>query len=183
MAGWLHVITGPMYSGKTEALIREVRLYDIRGFNPILFRPAMDIRTGAVTSRAGNSWAGIPLSLEDLYRFPDLTDNRLVAFDEAQFFNEELPYVVDLLLSVGKRVVVSGLDRDFMWRPFGPMENLLTQADQVDKLTAICFVCKGPASLTQRLIDGKPAKSTDPTILLGGMGDDTYEARCRDHYE
>lgn len=186
MSGWIHVITGPMYSGKTEALLRYVRRYDIMGKKLLLFRPQIDTRTKEVYSRAGMSFPAIPIinsaailnTLDDYSVYIDM-----VAIDEAQFMDDELADVCEWLANSGRRVLVSGLDRDFLRRPFGPMERLLTYADQADKLSAVCFTCKGEATLTQRLIDGRPATSDDPLILVGGMGDDTYEARCREHHE
>lgn len=186
MSGWIHVITGPMYSGKTEAFLRLVRRYDIRGQKQLIFRPQLDNRTKEITSRSGVSFPAIPINHSS--SILDEIDSHLlkieaVAVDEAQFLDDELADVVEWLANSGRRVLVSGLDRDFLRRPFGPMERLLTYADQVDKLSAVCFTCKGEATLTQRLIDGRPASPSDPLILVGGMGDDTYEARCREHHE
>jgi len=175
-----------MYSGKTEALLRIVRRYDIMGNKVLLFRPALDNRTADVQSRAGVSLPAIPIhhssSIIDEIE-SHLLKIHMVAVDEAQFFDDELADVAEWLANSGRRVLISGLDRDFLKRPFGPMERLLTYADQVDKLSAVCFTCKGEATLTQRLIDSRPASPSDPLILVGGMGDDTYEARCREHHE
>jgi thymidine kinase len=110
-------------------------------------------------------------------------DADIVAVEEGQFFDEALPDVVERLADSGKQVVVTGLDRDFRGIPFGPMPRLMALADQVTKLTAICVVCGEPATRTQRLIDGAPAPAESPLIVIGGMGDETYEARCRLHHE
>jgi thymidine kinase len=106
----------------------------------------------------------------------------VVAIDEAQFFDTELPAMCEVLADEGRSVLVSGLDRDFLGRPFGPMPALLALADQVTKLTAICTVCGADATRTQRLVAGRPAASDDPLIVVGGMHDDRYEARCRAHH-
>ena len=100
----------------------------------------------------------------------------------AQFFDEDLPAMCEVLADEGRSVLVSGLDRDFLGRPFGPMPALLVLADQVTKLTAICTVCGADATRTQRLVAGRPAASDDPLIVVGGMHDDRYEARCRAHH-
>ena len=185
--GWLHVITGPMFSGKTESLLRILRRYDIMGYETILFRPALDTRTPTVQSRAGITYPAIPIvdphEIRDIL-YPSLyCPYDVIAFDEAQFFHTDiLPLIIEELLDNQKIVLVSGLDRDFLKRPFGPMETLLTNADRVDKLTAICHTCKGEASLTQRIVNGHPARYNDPIVVVGGMGDDIYEARCRLHH-
>ena len=106
-----------------------------------------------------------------------------MAIEEGQFFDEGLPEVVEVVADSGKQVLVTGLDRDFRGIPFGPMPRLMALADQVTKLTAICVVCGEQATRTQRLIDGHPAGADSPLIVIGGMGDETYEARCRLHHE
>ncbi|MDQ5841426.1 MAG: thymidine kinase, partial [Chloroflexota bacterium] len=100
-----------------------------------------------------------------------------------QFFDDRLPEVVERLADLGKQVLVTGLDTDFRGIPFGPMPRLMALADQVTKLTAICMVCGEPATRTQRLIDGLPAPVDSPLIMVGGMGDEKYEARCRLHHD
>jgi thymidine kinase len=100
-----------------------------------------------------------------------------------QDFTGKYPEVVEALAATGKQVIVTGLDRDFRGIPFGTMPRLLALADQVTKLTAICVVCGEPATRTQRLIDGEPAPADSPLIVIGGLGDETYEARCRLHHE
>ena len=106
-----------------------------------------------------------------------------MAIEEGQFFDEALPDVVSRLADAGKQVLVTGLDTDFRGVPFGAMPRLMALADQVTKLTAICMVCGEPATRTQRLIDGEPAPADSPLIVIGGMGDEKYEARCRQHHE
>ncbi len=106
----------------------------------------------------------------------------LVAIDEAQFFDLGLPEICELLAAEGRSVLVSGLDQDFLGRPFNSMPVLLALADQVSKLTAICTVCGEDATRTQRMVAGRPAAKDDPLIVIGGMADDRYEARCRAHH-
>lgn len=187
MSGWVHAITGPMFSGKTDFLIRKLKRYDLMGRESIVFRPDIDNRITAFASRSGleyPSHVSVPNSAYMASLIPANADLRIVAIDEAQFFDDLLPVVIRTFADfMGLTVLVAGLDRDFLRRPFGPMAEVLTEADEVTKLTAVCFKCSGEATLTQRLINGIPASADDPTILIGGMGDDKYEARCRDHYE
>ncbi len=105
----------------------------------------------------------------------------MVAIDEAQFFDDELTSVVQALADRGIRVIVAGLDTDFRGEPFGPMPVLIVQAEQVDKIHAICMVCGDAAPRTQRLINGQPAHFNDPVVIVGAS--ELYEARCRDHHE
>jgi thymidine kinase len=107
----------------------------------------------------------------------------IVAVEEGQFWDDGLPEVVERLADTGKQVLVTGLDQDYRGNPFGPMPRMMALADQVTKLTAICMVCGEPATRTQRLIDGLPAPADSPLIMVGGMGDEKYEARCRLHHE
>ena len=106
----------------------------------------------------------------------------VVAIDEAQFFDDGLPEIAELLAAEGRSVLISGLDQDFLGRPFNAMPTLLALADQVTKLTAICTVCGADATRTQRIVGGRPAAADDPLIVVGGMNDDRYEARCRAHH-
>lgn len=183
MVGWIHVLTGPMFSGKTEALLQLIRRYEIRAMNPKVFRPSIDTRTNTLVSRAGTSFPATSVDVPS--QIIDQTkDTDIIAIDEAQFFDFGLVTVVNYLAGIGKYVIVAGLDRNFLGQSFGPMGDILTIADSVDKRTAICFTCRGEATLTQRLIDGKPATYYDPLILVGGMGtDERYEARCRAHHQ
>lgn len=182
--GWVHVICGPMFSGKTEALLRTVRRLEIAGKRVGLFKPELDTRTEIITSRNGLSWPSIPIkNITDFYNLFVTGLYDVVAFDEAQFFDKTIYPAVRAIANTGTEVIVSGLDRDFLGRPFGTMAELLVEADSVDKLTAVCFVCKGEASLTQRLVNGKPARADDPLIVVGGINDDVYEARCRKCWE
>jgi thymidine kinase len=183
--GWIHVITGCMFSGKTDEMLRLIRRAQIAGRRVLLVRPAMDDRTAedAVESRSGISWKAEPVA--DSNEIPPLVTAArasVVAIDEAQFFDDGLPEIAELLAAEGRSVLVSGLDQDFLGRPFNAMPTLLALADQVTKLTAICTVCGADATRTQRMVGGRPAAADDPLIVVGGMNDDRYEARCRSHH-
>jgi thymidine kinase len=182
-AGWVEVICGSMFSGKTEELIRRVRRAQIARQKVQVFKPAIDDRYGveSITSHNGMHAEAIPVA--EAKTILELVDSEttVVAIDEVQFFDWQIAPVVDRLAERGIRVVASGLDMDFRGEPFGPMPLLMAQAEQVDKLHAICMVCGQPATRTQRLIDGKPASYSDPVILVGAR--EVYEARCRKHHE
>ena len=183
--GWIHVITGCMFSGKTDEMLRLLRRAEIAGRRVLLVRPAMDDRTegGAVESRSGVTRKAEPVA--DSGAIPPLVSAArasVVAIDEAQFFDDGLPEIAELLASEGRMVLVSGLDQDFLGRPFNAMPILLALADEVTKLTAICTVCGAEATRTQRMVGGRPAAADDPLIVVGGMNDDRYEARCRAHH-
>jgi thymidine kinase len=183
-SGWVHVICGCMFCGKTDEMLRLLRRFSIAGRRVILVKPRLDTRTDEVTvvSRSGAQHhavsVGSSAEIEALVGEADI-----IAVEEGQFFDEGLPEVVERLADAGKQVLVTGLDRDFRGIPFGPMPRLMALADQVTKLTAICVLCGEPATRTQRLIDGAPAPAESPLIIIGGMGDETYEARCRLHHE
>jgi thymidine kinase len=182
--GWVHVIAGCMFCGKTDEMLRLLRRFSIAGRRVVLVKPRLDTRTDRVTvvSRSGAQHHAI--TVDDSTEIEGaIGESDIVAVEEAQFFDERLPEVVERLAQLGKQVIVTGLDRDFRGVPFGAMPRLLALADQVTKLTAICMVCGEPATRTQRLIDGVPAGADSPLIVIGGMGDETYEARCRLHHE
>ena len=182
-SGSLTVITGSMFSGKTEELIRRLRraLYARRRVQ--VFKQALETRSGITEIRSHN---GVPheavavsTSEELLEKIEEATD--VVAIEEAQFFDEGIVNVCRRLAAAGYEVIVAGLDMDFRGEPFGPMPSLLAEADEVVKLRAICARCGRDASRSQRLIDGKPAPATAPTILVGAQ--ESYEARCRHCHE
>ncbi len=181
--GWIEVICGSMFSGKTEELIRRVRRAEIARQKVQVFKPALDDRYVAqkVASHNGLHWEAIPV--ESAALIPGLVeaDTTVVAVDEAQFFDWRIADVCSQLADRGVRVVVAGLDMDFRGEPFGPMPLLMAQAERVDKLQAICVVCGAPASRTQRLVNGQPAHYDDPIILVGAS--EVYEARCRHCYQ
>jgi len=178
-SGWMEVITGPMYCGKSEELIRRLRRVKIAKQKVKVFKPVLDDRYSKknVVSHSGNSIEAVPVDHpeEILERIDDTID--VVGIDEAQFFHEDLVEICEELADKGIRVILAGLDRDFRNQPFGPMPELMARAEYVDKLHAICIQCGEPASRTQRLIDGEPAAADDPVILVGAS--EVYEARCR----
>ena len=183
-AGWVHVICGCMFCGKTDEMLRLLRRFSIAGRRVVLVKPRLDTRTTEerVLSRSGAEHGAQSVgSSGEIAAIAGDAD--IVAIEEGQFFDEGLPDVVERLADAGKQVLVTGLDRDFRGIPFGTMPRLMALADQVTKLTAICVVCGEPATRTQRLIDGVPAPADSPLIVIGGMGDETYEARCRLHHE
>ncbi len=184
-SGWIHLITGCMFSGKTDEMLRLIRRAEIAGRRVLLIRPAMDSRTeaGSVESRSGVTYQA--RSVADSRDIPPIVTGErasVVAIDEAQFFDAGLPEIAELLAAEGRSVLISGLDQDFLGRPFNSMPILLALADEVTKLTAICTVCGAEATRTQRMVGGRPAALDDPLIVVGGMNDDRYEARCRSHH-
>lgn len=181
--GWIEVICGSMFSGKTEELIRRLRRAQIARQEVQVFKPAIDTRFAdrEVTSHNGIQIEAVPVeNAAQVYEMlgPDTT---VVAIDEAQFFEDKIVSLCEDLADQGLRVIVAGLDMDFRGEPFGPMPALMARAEQVHKLQAICVECGGPASRTQRLIEGKPAAYNDPVILVGAS--EVYEARCRGCHE
>jgi len=183
-SGWVHVICGCMFCGKTDEMLRLLRRFSIAGRRVLLVKPGLDTRTDAVTviSRSGAQHQAV--TVDDSSGIEAVAgDADIVAIEEGQFFDERLPDVVERLADAGKQVLVTGLDTDFRGIPFGAMPRLMALADQVTKLTAICMVCGEPATRTQRLINGAPAPVDSPLIVIGGIGDEAYEARCRLHHE
>jgi thymidine kinase len=182
--GWVHVICGCMFCGKTDEMLRLLRRFAIAGREVALVKPRLDTRTdeASVISRSGARHRALSVDTSDeIEALIGRAD--VVAIEEGQFFDERLPDVVERLADGARQMIVTGLDRDFRGIPFGPMPRLMALADQVTKLTAICVVCGEPATRTQRLIGGQPAPSDSPLIVIGGIGDETYEARCRVHHE
>ncbi|HEY4666345.1 MAG TPA: thymidine kinase [Anaerolineales bacterium] len=183
MTGSIEVITGSMFSGKTDELIRRLRRATIARQQVQVFKPQVDtrFRVDKVTSHAGGHFEATPVG--EAGKVPGLlaAGSTVVAFDEAQFFDPAIVEVCRELADRGLRVIVAGLDTDFRGDPFGPMPVLMAVAERVDKLQAICMVCGEPATRTQRLIDGRPARAADPVIVVGAS--ELYEARCRGHHE
>lgn len=180
--GHLEIICGPMFSGKSEELIRRLKRIKIAQKNVVVFKPAIDHRRGTeyVTSHDGSKIAAIPIDspLEILDKIPKDTD--VIGIDEAQFFSHELIDAILKLTDDKKYVIVAGLNLDFRAVPFGPMPTLLALADTVTKLSAICIRCGKEAFFTQRLVNGRPAKYNDPLVQIGA--EDSYQARCRNCY-
>jgi len=172
-----------MFSGKTDELIRRLRRATIARQHVQVFKPAIDMRYAVekVTSHAGTDFAAIPVAKAAEIRKRLDKEATVVAIDEAQFFDDEVIQVVEELAAKKIRVLVAGLDMDFRGEPFGPMPELMSRAEHVDKLQAICIICGEPASRTQRLVNGKPARYDDPVVIVGAA--ELYEARCRKHHE
>lgn len=181
--GSIEVVCGSMFSGKTDELIRRLVRATIAKQKVQVFKPAIDIRYAVekVTSHAGSNFDAIPVEKASEIRTKLDKDATVVAIDEAQFFDPEVVEVAQELASQGVRVLIAGLDTDFRGEPFGPMPILMSMAEDVDKLHAICMVCGGEASRTQRLVNGKPARYDDPVVIVGAS--ELYEARCRIHHE
>jgi thymidine kinase len=177
--GWIEVICGSMFSGKTEELIRRVRRAQIARQRVQVFKHSLDARYAEreVASHNGLQLEAIPVESSAQLRTLIAPETTVVAIDEGQFFDEGLVALCEELADRGLRVIVAGLDMDFRGEPFGPMPQLMAQAERVDKLQAICVVCGGPASRTQRLINGQPAAYDDPVIMVGA--EEVYQARCR----
>ncbi|MFH1454384.1 MAG: thymidine kinase [Armatimonadota bacterium] len=177
--GWIEVVCGSMFSGKSEELIRRVKRAQIAKRNVLVFKPALDKRFSAteVVSHSGIMTKAILISdPKEIFDYIN-DDVQIIAVDEVQFLPMEIVDVCQELADMGKRVIVAGLDQDFRGEPFGPMPKLLAVAEQIDKLHAICMDCGGSASRSQRIINGEPAAYDSPTILVGA--EESYEARCR----
>ncbi len=181
--GYLEVITGCMFAGKTEDLIRRIKVLEFAKKRVMVFKPTIDDRYSKtmVVSHGGSSVNSILASrAKDILDYVDDTVD-VVAIDEVQFFDHDIIHVCDILCSQGKRVMVAGLDTDFRAEPFGDMAYLITTAEFVIKLTAVCTKCGAPATRTQRIVNGKPASYHDPIIMVGAS--ESYEARCRHCFE
>jgi len=181
--GWIEVITGPMFAGKTEELIRRIRRLQFAKRNIVVFKPAIDNRYADSEVVSHNDSRTKSISISKASQIIDNIDDDtdVVAIDEIQFLDVEAVEICEYLADNGIRVIVSGLDRDFRGEPFSFMPKLLAIAEYVTKLSAICMKCHTPATRTQRIIEGKPANYTDPIILVGAT--DSYEARCRDCHQ
>jgi len=178
-SGWIEVICGSMFSGKSEELIRRVRRCQYAKQKVMVFKPKLDDRYSKeeVVSHNGTTIIATPIARAIEINDYVTRDTDVVAIDEAQFSEYELISIVQNLADSGYRVILAGLDQDFRGEPFGPMPELLSIAEYVTKLQAVCAVCGSPASRTQRLINNKPASYNDPVILVGAR--ESYEPRCR----
>ncbi|MFZ3589084.1 thymidine kinase [Bacillus sp. DJP31] len=182
-SGWIEVICGSMFSGKSEELIRRVKRTQYAKQHVQVFKPMIDNRYSEenVVSHNGTSVIARPVSFSrDILTYVT-SDVDVVAIDEVQFFDNHVLEVVELLANQGHRVIVAGLDQDFRGEPFGQVPRLLAIAEHVTKLQAVCAVCASPASRTQRLINEEPASYDDPIILVGAS--ESYEPRCRHCHE
>ncbi|MFQ5537335.1 MAG: thymidine kinase [Gemmatimonadota bacterium] len=182
--GWIEVISGVMFSGKSEELLRRVRRALIAKRHVQVFKSHLDDRYSGVyriSSHDGSELEAIPVSTSLQIAERVHPDTQVVAVDEAQFLDDGIVEVSNSLADRGVRVIIAGTDMDFRGEPFGPIPQLLAVAEQVDKLQAICVVCGDLATRNQRLIDGAPAPAEGPTIQVGGA--ESYEARCRRCHE
>jgi thymidine kinase len=180
--GWLEVVCGPMFSGKSEELIRRLRRAEIAGQRALIVKPLIDDRydVGHVVSHAGDRMRAVTAtSSDEVRRLAAGYD--AVGIDEVQFFDHGIVDTIDVLVRDGARVVAAGLAQDFRGLPFGAMPTLLCVAEFVDKLEAVCHRCGGPATMTQRLVGGQPAPFSGETVVIGAL--DSYEARCRGCYQ
>lgn len=180
MKGHLECISGPMYCGKTEESIRRLRRAEIGGKKTVVFKPVIDDRydENDIVSHSGLRAKAFPVhnSNSILELLVDWGPFDVVAIDEAQFFDSELPQVINILINKGIRVIASGLDMDFRKEPFGTMPGLMARARYIVKLTAICQKCGGEAMYTQRILNGQPAPLDGNIVEVGGV--EVYEARC-----
>ncbi|WP_208590717.1 thymidine kinase [Gracilibacillus suaedae] len=182
-AGWIELICGSMFSGKSEELIRRVRRATYGNLSVAVYKPLIDNRykDDYVVSHNGSELIAKPVK-RAIDILEDITDDMdLIGIDEVQFFDDDIIHIVSELADRGHRVVLAGLDTDFRGEPFGPMPQLLAISEFVTKLNAVCPVCGSPASRTQRLINGSPASYDDPVILVGAK--EAYEPRCRHHHD
>ena len=178
--GWIEVISGVMFSGKSEELIRRVRRAVIARRKVQVFKSHLDGRYAGiyqVSSHDGRTVEAVPVDTTEQIIGKLEPDTQVVGIDEAQFLDAGIVDLATSLAQRGLRVILAGTDCDFRGEPFGAMPQLMAIAEHVDKLHAICVVCGGPASRNQRLIGGKPARYDSPTIMVGGQ--EAYEARCR----
>lgn len=174
--GWIEVITGCMFSGKTEELIRRLRRAQIAKQTVKIFKPRIDARYSQNSIVSHNEQSLPSILIDDIIEVLEHSnDAQVIGIDEAQFFNESIIYICNLLASRGKRVIVAGLDQDYTGKPFEPIPQLLAIAEYITKQHAICVVCGNPADRTQR-------KTTNSERVVVGAAD-IYEARCRKcHY-
>ncbi|MDO4198101.1 MAG: thymidine kinase [Erysipelotrichaceae bacterium] len=177
--GWVETISGCMFAGKTEELIRRIQVLQFAKKEIMVFKPVIDNRYSEtkVVSHSGSSVESyvIEKPIEILEKVTPTT--QVVAIDEVQFFDDSVCDVANELADRGIRVMVAGLDTNFRGEPFGPMPKLITEAEFVTKLSAVCNCCGAPATRTQRIVNGKPASYYDPEILVGAS--ESYEPRCR----
>lgn len=181
-SGWIECITGSMFSGKSEELIRRVRRGLFAKQRVIVFKPSIDDRYSdlEVVSHNGNKVEAVNVSHSSEIMEHVQGDHDIIAIDEIQFFDNDIVGVATQLAEEGYRVITAGLDMDFRGVPFEPVPEIMAVAEHVTKLQAVCSVCGAPSSRTQRLINGEPARFDDPIILVGAK--ESYEPRCREHH-
>ncbi len=181
--GFIEVVCGPMFAGKTEELIRRIKRLEYAKQNVLVFKPKLDTRyeiEEIVSHNLSKKPSIVIGNSVEIYKYIE-SNTHAVVIDEVQFFDFDIIEITEYLADKGIRVIVGGLDRDFRGEPFGPMPKLLARAEFVTKLTAICVKSGLPATRTQRIINGKPAHYDDPTILVGA--DESYEPRARQYHE
>ena len=173
IVGWIEVVVGSMFSGKSEELIRRLRRAQIARQRVQIFTPSVDTRFGEdhIVSHSELRIPSTPVGSAAELEAAVLPETEVVGIDEGQFFDQDLPGVCEALAARGVRVIVAGLDQDYLGKPFEPMPQLLAIAEFITKTRAICMVCGNPANHTQRLV------ASSDRVLLGAQG--TYEARCR----
>lgn len=182
--GWIEVITGPMFAGKSEELIRRIRRLEYAKKKVVVFKPKIDDRysvNDVVSHEQKHAKAVCVSSSKEIKAYLEGKKFDAIAIDEAQFLDEGLLGLCDSLADEGVRVIVAGLDMDFRGQPFPIMASLLAKAEFVSKLTAICVVCGAPATMTQRIVNGVPSRYDEPTVKVGAG--DSYEPRCRHCHE
>jgi thymidine kinase len=171
--GWIEVIVGSMFSGKSEELIRRLRRAQIARQQVQIFKPAIDVRYAAdqIVSHSEMRIPSMAVGTARTLLEAVAADTEVIGIDEGQFFDKELPMIANTLADQGKRVIIAGLDQDYLGKPFEPMPQLLAIAEYITKTHAICMVCGNPANHTQRLV------ASGDRVLVGAQG--LYEARCR----
>lgn len=181
-SGWIECITGSMFSGKSEELIRRLRRGVYAKQKVIVFKPTIDDRyhKEKIVSHNGNAIEAINITEAKEIEQHDLSDVDIIGIDEIQFFDRTVVDIAQNLAKKGYRVITAGLDMDFKGEPFDPVPEMLAVSEHITKLQAVCAVCGASSSRTQRLIDGRPAKYDDPIIMVGA--NESYEPRCRAHH-
>jgi len=181
--GKLEVICGSMFSGKSEELIRRLRRAEFAHLKIQVFKHCLDNRKtlDQINAHSGDKLCAVAVdTVKNLKNFI-LEDTQVIGIDEVQFFSEDIIEFIHELIKTGKRIIVAGLDLDFRGIPFGCMPSLLALADIVTKLQAVCMICGDDAHYTQRLVNGNPARFSEPIIVIGAQ--ECYQARCRGCYQ
>lgn len=181
--GKLEIICGPMFSGKSEELIRRIRRAEFAKLPIQVFKHQFDQRTtiNHIHAHSGGAITAIPvIQAEDIEKHLHPA-TQVIGIDEVQFFEPDITPYIARLIEKGKRIIAAGLDVDFRIQPFGCMPTLLAIADEITKLSAVCLICGSDARLTQRLVNGLPAQKNDPLVLIGAQ--ECYQARCRSCHE
>ena len=177
--GWIEVICGPMFAGKSEELIRRIKRLEYAKKKTLVFKPSIDVRYSSNEVVSHSNLKAKSIAIKESKEILDYVDSTTfaIAVDEVQFLDKDIIYLAQKLALKGIRVILGGLDTDFRGEPFPITASLMTIAEDVLKLTAICVVCGAPATKTQRIINGKPAHYADPIIKVGAA--EAYEPRCR----